>query len=214
MSARGVFRSHRTSQLWHYTRLDNLASIIEAGAIYCCAELERRGIAFESEHYYGTEEKRRILGEYVSCAHMPAWGMMQDEQEELVLISLDVAAAEVEGTCFCPGYAARAEYDANELVTWTSDQDLERLYTGPQATTTVRGAEIFILERISADHITRVCFFTAASRDAQRPILVEAARRSAHAYRHKIDLAVEPGRFPRQWQFGAPWEEDAEEVDP
>jgi hypothetical protein len=213
VSVRDVFRAHRTTQLWHYTRLDDLASIIEAGAIYCRAELERRGIAFASVHYYGTEEKRRTLSEYVSCAHMPAWGMMQDEQHELVVLSLDVAVAEEEGTCFCPGYAARSEYDANEIVTWTSDQQLERLYTGPQATTTVRGAEIFVPERISADHIRRICFFTAASRDAQLPVLVEAARRSAHTFRHKVDLAVEPGRFPRQWAFGAPWEEDAEEVD-
>jgi hypothetical protein len=213
VSVRSIFQAHRTTQLWHYTRLANLESIIEFGAICCRAELERRGIAFESEHYYGTDEKRQILGEYVSCAHMPAWGMMQDEQEELVVMSLDLAAAEADGTCFCPGYAALGEYDANEIITWTTDQHLERLYTGLQATTTVRGAEIFVPDRISADHIQRICFFASASRDAQRPILIEAARRSQHVYRHKIDLAVEPGRFPRQWAFGAPWEEETEEID-
>ena len=213
MAIANVLRAHRTTELWHYTLLVNLPSIIESGAIYCRNELERRGSIFSSAHYYGEQEKREVLGEYVSCAHLPAWGMMQDEREELVVMALDVTVASRYGTCFCPGYAARAEYAAADIVTWTEDDHLERLYTGPTSTTTVRGAEIFIPNAIPADLIKRICFFSTASKDANYEGLVDAARRSTHPYRHRIDLSVERRRFPRQWsEFGAPWDGADEEV--
>jgi hypothetical protein len=133
--------------------------------------------------------------------------MMQNERREIVVIELNVAACDSQGTCYCPGYSARAEYSATDIVSWTGDEHLERLYAGT-GYATVQGAEIFVPTAVSADHITKVCFFNAATRDVHIPRLIEAAERSSHAYTHTINVTVEPSRFPRQWKdFGAPWED-------
>ena len=125
-------------------------------------------------------------------------------------MALNVGACDAEGTCFCPGYSARAEYISTDIVTWTEDEHLERLYTGT-GYATVQGAEIFVPTVISGDHTTKLCFFNQAMLDAHLPRLIEAGKHSRHAYTHTINVTVEPSRFPRQWKdFGAPWEDTNE----
>lgn len=70
-------RAHGTQAGWHYCRSNALPSIIREGAIYSRAELIRRGIPFDPTHYYGTQRHEKVLGEYVSGAALPPWGMMQ-----------------------------------------------------------------------------------------------------------------------------------------
>src|SRR6266498_2365154 len=126
-----VLRAHGTRHVWHYCRSQALPSIVRHATIYCRSELIRRGIAFEATHYYGSARHEEVLGEYVSGAPLPPWGMMQSEVEEIALVRLHPAVMAISGTCFCPGWSPRGEFDPDEIVTWTGPERLEELYAGP-----------------------------------------------------------------------------------
>src|SRR4051812_48902331 len=105
-----VLRAHGTAEIWHYTRCDGLSSIVEHGAIFSRAELERRGIAYTSTHYYGaTPRHEEVLGRYVSCAALPPWGMMKDECDAIAVMRLNADVLATPDTCFCPGWSPRGE---------------------------------------------------------------------------------------------------------
>src|ERR1017187_5858302 len=87
-----VLRAHGTAHVWHYTRCSSLPGIIEHDAIFARAELERRGISYDSTHYYGSERHQELLSEYVSCAPMPPWGMMKSEDQSIAVLRLDAEA--------------------------------------------------------------------------------------------------------------------------
>ncbi len=209
-----VFRRHGTHTLWHYTASANLPGIIEHEAIFSRAELERRGLAYSSEHYYGDAEKERILSRYVSCATMPPWGMMQSEQEELAILGLEVNVVTTPETCFCPGWSPWAVFRADGIVTWTEPQHAEKLYVGPSFQT-VNGAEIFVPTQIPLTHVNEIVFFDDDSRDRAREAMIEVVRQRAIRLGRRINLRVQPTRFPRTWQAeGPPWMRGEEADEP
>lgn len=202
-----VVRAHGTRSVWHYTLCGDLPSIIERGAVYCRAELNRRGIAYSSTHYYGaTSRHEEILGEYVSCAPLPPWGMMKSETEEIALLQLHPAVLAISGTCYCPGWSPWGQFDPDEIVTWTGPERLEELYAGP-GPMMLNPCEFFVPAQVPLKAIQGIAFFDDASLNAVRPRLEEAAAKNPTD--HTINLWVDPARFPRDWQqIGPPWLEE------
>lgn len=202
-----VLRAHGTAQIWHYTRCSSLPGIIEHGAIYARAELGRRGIVYQSTHYYGTGRHEELLSEYVSCAPLPPWGMMQSEEEQIAVLRLDSEVMAIQGTCFCPGWSPRGDFDPDEIVGWTGPERLEELYTGP-GPMFVLPSEIFVPAAIPVTMIQAILFFDKPSLRAARGPLLEAAKRRSTPANHTISFGVDRGRFPRSWrESGPPWEE-------
>jgi hypothetical protein len=205
-----VVQKHGTVAIWHYTLCESLPSIIENDGIYARAELRRRCIAFRSEHYYGAGRREAVLGEYVACAPLPPWGMMQSENEEIAVLRLDASVMAMPGTCFCPGWSPRGDFDPDEIVTWTGPERLEELYSGT-GPAWVLPAEIFVPNAVPLELLDRIVFFDDRTRDCARKLMVAAARRRATKIGRTIGLSVDPSRFPRQWkESGPPWEEEAD----
>lgn len=204
---RRVLAAHGTRVLWHYTAAANLSSIFAAGNLFCRAELQRRGNTFISTHYYGVGSREAVYGEYVSFAHLPPWGMMQFETQEVAILGFLPRICERPGTCFCPGWSPTANFNPEEVVTWTSAEALETLYSGP-GYATVRGAETFVPKAVPLqDLLLSVVFFDKEARDRHRPALVRALQDATWRPTAPIRLTVEPSRFPTQWQdSGPPWE--------
>jgi hypothetical protein len=208
-----VLQNHGTRELWHYTLCSNLPHIVEHQAIFSRVELEARGIRFESDHYYGSDEKQRILGAYVSCATMPPWGMMASEEDELAILELTPNVVTDEGTCFCPGWSPWAVFDAGEIVTWRGPAHAEAIYVG-EGFQTIAGAEIFVPRSISFDHVRRIVFFDSESRQRARDAMARILQHHGIRLGRRITLAVEPRRFPRDWQqAGPPWAREGREDD-
>lgn len=211
-----VLRSHGTRALWHYTLAERVPGIVRAGAIYSRRELGRLGIACDSDHYYGDPEKQRILSGYVSCATMPPWGMMGDETEELAILEIDPAVVTTPATCFCPGWSPEARFPADEIVTWTDPEHAESLYSGP-GYQTVRGAEIFVLDKIELGHVRGIVYYDRPGVERALPVLRAALREGADHQAgdgHTIGVRHEPTRFPRNWQSeGPPWMRDDNDGD-
>lgn len=201
-----VVEAHGTQRVWHYTRCSALASIVRQSAIYSRAELIRLGIPFDPTHYYGTERHEELLGDYVSCAPLPPWGMMQSETEEIAVLELHPAVIAISGACFCPGWSPRGDFDPDEIVTWTGPDRLEGLYTGP-GPMMVNPCECFVPKEIPLSAVRNIVFFGEESRNAAEPALQEAAKATDDD--QTIGLLVNPARFPRTWQAsGPPWEGD------
>ena len=201
-----VVRAHGTKYVWHYTRSSALPSIVRAGAILSRAELMAQGIPFDATHYYGTDRHEEVLGRYVSGAPLPPWGMMQSETEEIALLRLHPAVLAIEGTCYCPGWSPRGDFDPDEIVSWTGAERLEELYTG-SGPMMVIPSEFFVPERISLKAVQGIAFFDERSMEAALPGLEEEAAGSADE--QTIQLWVSPSRFPGDWQeSGPPWEGD------
>lgn len=197
-----VVRAHGTKAVWHYTRSRALPSIYEHGFVYSRAELERLGISYESTHYYGAGRHEEVLGRYVSGGPMPPWGMMQHETEEVALLRLHPAVMAISGTCFCPGWSPRGNFDPDKIVTWTGAEHLEELYAG-NGPMMINPCEFFVPEKIPVAAIQGVVFFSKASKATVRDAVVAAAAG------RDVNLWVNPSRFPRDWQqVGAPWEEE------
>lgn len=208
-----VLHNHGTRELWHYTLCSNLPGIIEHQAIFSGQELEARGIAFDSDHYYGSDEKQRVLGAYVSCATMPPWGMMASEEEELAILELDPTVVTIDGTSFCPGWSPWAVFDANDIVTWTRPEHAEAIYVG-EGFQTVSGAEIFVPGCVPFEHVRRIVFFDRESRERARDAMARVVRDRGVQLGRRITLAIEPRRFPRDWQqTGPPWAREGREDD-
>jgi ssDNA thymidine ADP-ribosyltransferase, DarT len=211
-----VVVTHGTRSLWHYTLAANLPGVLREGAVYSRAELQRRGIAVNSEHYYGDPEKERLLSEYVSCATMPPWGMMGDEIAELAILEIDPGVVTTPGTCFCPGWSPLASFAAAEIITWTDAEHVEALYSG-EGYQTVRGAEIFVPTEIRIARVREIVFYDRAGADRALPGLRGAladAQETGGTSDQTITLRVQPTRFPRSWEAeGPPWmrDEDADD---
>ncbi len=201
-----IVRSHGTRYVWHYTPCAALPSIVPSGAIYSRAELLRRGISFDGTHYYGSGRHEEVLGEYVSGAPLPPWGMMQFETEEIVLLQLHPAVLAIEGTCYCPGWSPRGDFDPDEIVTWTGPDRLEALYSG-SGPLMIMPCEFFVPTSIPLTAVQGIVFFNRRSMEAAVPALEEAA--AGGDGDQTIGVWVNAARFPRRWQeAGPPWEVD------
>lgn len=209
-----VLVTHGTRSLWHYTRTEHLPGIISEGAIYSRAELHRRGLPFNSAHYYGDEEKERLLAEYVSCATMPPWGMMGNETAEVAILEVNPTVVATPDTCFCPGWSPRATFSAADITGGTGPEHAESLYTGP-GYQTVSGAEIFVPTAIALESVREIIFYDDESANRVLPQLRAAANLApGNTSDHTIVVKVEPRRFPRDWQAtGPPWMNDEDEDD-
>lgn len=205
-----VFIRHGTHTLWHYTMVDDLPNIVRHGAIFSRQELQSRGIPFRSTHYYGDDEKERVLSGFVSCAAMPPWGMMGGETEEVAILGLDPAVVTTPGTCFCPGWSPKSVFRAAEIVTWTEPEHAEALYTG-SGYATVAGAEVFVPAAVQLDLVHRIVFFERASVDRMLPQLRDVVREANVAIHHTIKVSADKWRFPRDWESqGPPWMRDTD----
>ena len=210
-----VLASHGTRALWHYTLVEHLAGILSEGAVYSRAELQRRGLFFNSAHYYGDAEKERVLPEYVSCATMPPWGMMGKETAEIAILDVAPSVVATPGTCFCPGWSPQAVFSADEITTWTGPEHAEALYSGP-GYQTVPGAEIFVPTAIALASVREIVFYDSEGANRALPELRAAlAGSSAGASSdHTITLRVQPTRFPKNWEaMGPPWMREEEDED-
>ena len=190
-----VLASHGTRALWHYTLVEHLEGILGEGAIYSRAELLRRGVAFNSAHYYGDAEKERVLPEYVSCATMPPWGMMGKETAEIAILDVDPAVVSTPGTCFCPGWSPQAVFAADEITTWTGPEHAEAIFTGA-GYQTVSGAEIFVPASIALASVREIVFYDLDGANRALPALRAALAGSAAAAApsdHTITLRVRSG---------------------
>ena len=204
-----VLRRHGTSEVWHYTTSGALVSVVEQGGLYARAELKRRGISFASTHYYGTERHEAVLGEYVSCAGLPPWGMMQGESEEVAVIELDPRVLAIPNSCFCPGWSPRGQFDPDEIVTWTGAEGLEEVYIG-QGPQWVKDCEMFVPNHIPLSSVRNIVFFDEECRDRALPGLSEAVReqRAQGNDPGKLTVGINPYKFPGHWrESGPPWEE-------
>jgi hypothetical protein len=202
-----VFQAHGTRFVFHYTTAANVLGIVREGALYSRAELERRGINFASDHYFGDDDKQAQLSEYVSVANQPPWGMMKDETERLVILRLDITAAAADGCCYCPGWSPQGRFRAEDIGGWTEPTHVEDLYAGAGSQMVV-GAEIFVPIGIPLDQLDALVFFDGESRarsvGALRALVAEVGPR----FGKTLDVLVQPERFPPQWRHvGPPWED-------
>jgi ssDNA thymidine ADP-ribosyltransferase, DarT len=204
---KAVLVSHGTRALWHYTLVEHLTGILSEGAVYSRAELQRRGLPFNSAHYYGDAEKERVLPEYVSCATMPPWGMMGKETNEISILDVNPSVVATPGTCFCPGWSPLATFDAEEITTWTGPEHAEALYSGP-GYQTVRGAEIFVPTAIALQYVRAIVFYDMDGAERALPELraALAASQAGPSRDHTITVKADATRFPKNWEAtGPPW---------
>ncbi len=143
--------------MFHWTLTSQLPSILEYGLL-CRSELERRGIAY-TEHGYGRAGKEEDFAGHVCVSFYPQRGMMKSETGALVVIEIDPEVVIIEGSFYCPHNTAKSEYEFDELVSNTSVDDLDELFTGPNDRRLVDWqAEVWIPERIAVDYFRKICF--------------------------------------------------------
>lgn len=202
-----MLRAHGTRSVFHYTTTANARGIFRQGVLYSRAELIARGLEFNSDHYFGDEDKEEILSRYVSLANQPPWGMMKDEKECLVVLRFDLEAAAQDGSCYCPGWSPQGGYAGSAIVSWTEPQDVEDLYAG--AGSTMRGgAEIFTPDQVSLEYLDGLIYFDAQSRATSVAELRAITAEVGWKGKPNLGAHIQPERFPPQWRLvGPPWQD-------
>ena len=143
----------------HMTPCHRLPDIINEGGLLSLNERRNRGIKeLDSPHYWGAVGKAEELADYVVCAFMPPWGMIQSHKEELAIILLDaVQVCCKKDVVFCPTNSARNNYTADRIKSRSGIQHFDACFQNPH-TYWANDSEIFVPHQIPLDNFRYLTF--------------------------------------------------------
>lgn len=102
-------------QVWHLTRVGQLPSIFNTGALLSRNQLDGLGISYGMSGW-GNDEKAQELIDYICCSIVFPWGMSRLEPETKALISLDPQVLLRKGVLFCGTWSSFNEVTLANLT--------------------------------------------------------------------------------------------------
>lgn len=156
-------RKRRLRELYHFTPLDNLPSIIATGALLSRRQMDERGIR-SVRNSWGNPEKERTLGaDYICLSITNQWKMLSSVMMKLphppAVLVIAPRVIWYEGTCFSPKNSASREIVVSRLPTWTDVAHFDALFPAPDAKGPVDvQAEVLVRDYIPLGDISKIAF--------------------------------------------------------
>lgn len=186
-----ALRRHRRFELFHWTLIDQLPTILQHGLL-CRRELDGRGVSYEP-HGYGRAGKEEEFAGYLCFSFLPHWGMMANASGPVAVIELTSRLVALEGAFFCPGNSARNDYDFDDLSRCTSVDDFDGLFTGLTDWDLVdRQAEVWVPSVVPVATFNSIYFRTNDDLEAALAI----CQPIADAMPETIYFQVKASKFP------------------
>jgi ssDNA thymidine ADP-ribosyltransferase, DarT len=150
-------------ELYHFTALANVPSILKTGTLLSRHRMAERGIQ-PVQNNWGSSEKERLLGaDYICLSLTKDWAMMCSliaaGAEPPVLLAIEPRVIWYEGSCFSPGNSARRDISATQLHGWNTECHFDALFPDTRSGWPCDPqAEILARDEIALDDVRHIVF--------------------------------------------------------